>query len=208
MIRNSFNLRKLIIKLYFSPLGIIVHYITKLMALMGVKCIVYGYRKNKKFLMRTRIASTSIITGKRKLILNDNVWINHYSRVDASGGVVIGEGCQIGFGSCILSHSSHISIRLLGRIYMELPINERIGYIHKPTKIGEYTFIGGGSFIMPGVNIGKGCVIGVNSVITHDIPNYSVVVGSPGRIIGSTKEQDKPYEENDLVKSTYYEFHK
>lgn len=193
------------IKLYFSPLGIILHYITKLMAIIGHKCIVYGYRQNGKYLPRTRIASTAIITNKSNLLLGDNVWINHYSRIDASGGVTIGEGCQIGFGSCILSHSSHIAIRLMGKKYMEYPLEDRIGYIHKATKIGEYTFIGGGSYILPGVTIGKGCVVGVNSVVSHDIPDYSVVAGSPARIIGSTKDQDLPYLENSIVKSNYYE---
>lgn len=194
------------IKLYFSPIGILVHYITKLMALFGRRCIVYGYRQNGKYFPRTRIASTAIITDSKKLTLSDNVWINHYSRIDASGGVKIGRGCQIGFGSCILSHSSHIAIRLMGDRYMETPLEKRVGYIHKKTEIGAYTFIGGGSYIMPGVSIGKGCVIGVNSVVNHDIPDFAIAVGSPAKIIGSTKDTDYPFLDNEIVKQTYYEY--
>lgn len=49
--------------------------------------------------------------------------------------------------------------------------------------IDEGSFIGMGARIMPGVKIGKNCVIGANSVITKSIPDYSVVVGIPGKII-------------------------
>jgi len=196
---------KLKVKIYFSPFGVLLHYVTKICAFLGSKCIIYGYRQNGTYYLRTRIASTAIITDRKNLEISDNVWINHYSRIDASGGVLIGEGCQIGFGCCILSHSSHIALRLMGKKYMEYPLKERVGYIHGKTIIGEYSFIGGGSYILPGVKIGKGCVIGVNSVVTKDIPDFSVVVGSPAKIIGSTKEQDKPYLENDIVKTCYYD---
>ncbi len=192
------------IKLYFSPLGILLHYATKLCSLLGQKCIVYGYFQDGKYLKKTRIASTAIITDRKKLVLSDNVWINHYSRIDASGGVTIGKGCQIGFGCCILSHSSHIAIRLMGEKYMEYPLEQRIGYIHGLTMIGDYTFNGGGSYILPGVKIGKGCIIGVNSVVTKDIPDYSVVAGSPAKIIGDTRKQDAPFMDNELVQKTYY----
>lgn len=54
--------------------------------------------------------------------------------------------------------------------------------------VGEGTHIGAGTVVIPGVKIGKWCVIGAGSVIIKDIPDYSVVVGNPGRIIkASTK---------------------
>lgn len=186
-------------QLYFKfPIYLIAHYALKLLSILGGKVIVYGYRNTKtgKFLKMTRIASTAIITDIDNLEIADNVWVNHYSRIDASGGVSIGEGCQVGFGSCILSHSSNNAIRFMGLHYMASSIDERIGYIHKSVKIGAYTFIGGGSYILPGVTIGKGCVIGVNSVVNKDVPDYSIVVGSPARIIGSTKDFDNEYMKN------------
>ncbi|WP_302251407.1 DapH/DapD/GlmU-related protein [uncultured Alistipes sp.] len=151
------------------------------------------------------MASTVYYTHKERLHVEDNVWINHYVRIDATGGVSIGEGCQIGYGACILSHSSHNAIRLMGYKYMEYSFNERIGYILKPVKIGSYTFVGGGSYIMPGVTIGKGCVIGVNSVVTRDLPDYSVAVGSPARIIASTKDIDNKYLHSNTINLNYYE---
>lgn len=52
-----------------------------------------------------------------------------------------------------------------------------------PVRIGDETLIGMGAVIQPGVTIGKHCVIGANSVVTHNIPDYSVAVGAPARVI-------------------------
>ena len=56
------------------------------------------------------------------------------------------------------------------------------GSIH----IGYRSFIGYGVIIMPGVHIGKRCVIGAGAIVTKDIPDNSVAVGCPARVIGST----------------------
>lgn len=169
--------------------------------------MVYGYynKVHKKFYRGTRISSSAYITDPAKLDIGDNVWVNHNVRIDASGGVRIGDGCQIGYNSMILSHSSHMAIRLNGAEFIKMDIVDRVGYIHRPVDIGEYTFVGGGSAIMPGVRIGKGCVIGVNSVVTKDVPDYAIVAGAPAKIIGSTIDTDKKYFDNPIVKKYYYD---
>lgn len=53
----------------------------------------------------------------------------------------------------------------------------------KEVKIGNDCWIGGCALILPGVTIGDGCTIGAGSVVTHDIPPFSVAVGSPARVI-------------------------
>lgn len=52
-----------------------------------------------------------------------------------------------------------------------------------PVSIGDDCWIGGGAIIMPGVTIGKGCVIGAGALVTKDIPDYSVAVGNPAKVI-------------------------
>ncbi|KAK0386446.1 hypothetical protein NLU13_6282 [Sarocladium strictum] len=53
----------------------------------------------------------------------------------------------------------------------------------RPVTIGDDCWIGGNVTIMPGVKIGKGCTIGAGSVVTRDIPDFSVAVGSPAKVV-------------------------
>ena len=50
-------------------------------------------------------------------------------------------------------------------------------------EIGDNVFIGAESVVLPGVTIGSNVIIGANSTVTHDIPDNSVVAGSPARVI-------------------------
>lgn len=61
--------------------------------------------------------------------------------------------------------------------YMDQPLNSC------PVKIGEGTWIGEKAVILPGVIIGKKCVVGAASVVTKNIPDYSIAVGNPARVI-------------------------
>ena len=56
-----------------------------------------------------------------------------------------------------------------------------------PIRIGEGTWIGERCAILRGSNIGKKCTIGANSVVRGHIPDYSVAVGAPARVVGSTR---------------------
>ena len=52
-----------------------------------------------------------------------------------------------------------------------------------PIRIGSGCWLGGGVIVLPGVTIGDGCVIGAGSVVTKDIPENSLAVGNPCRVI-------------------------
>ena len=54
--------------------------------------------------------------------------------------------------------------------------------------VGKRSFIGARSIIMPGVTIGERCVIGAGSIVTSDIPDHCVAVGSPAKVIMSMEE--------------------
>lgn len=56
----------------------------------------------------------------------------------------------------------------------------------KGVEIGDYSFIGSGTIIMPGAKIGKGCIIGAGTVVRGEVPDFSIYIGSPGKIIGNS----------------------
>lgn len=68
-----------------------------------------------------------------------------------------------------------------------LPIKQQ-GYTLGITQLKRGCWLGINSVIMPGVTIGQNAVIGANSVVTKDVPDYSVYAGSPARLIKYTKE--------------------
>lgn len=53
----------------------------------------------------------------------------------------------------------------------------------RPVTIGDDCWIGGNTAIMPGVTIGKGCTVAAGSVVTRDVPDFSVAMGSPARVV-------------------------
>lgn len=193
--------------IYFSPLGRIISIAQNIIASFHKPFMVYGYydNKRKKYLSSVRISSTAVLMNKKNLFLGNNVWIWHNSIIDATGEVLIGEGVQIGANVGIFSHSSHMAIRLLGKKYIEIPRHERLGYITGKTEIGDYTFISSGSYVLAGVKIGKGCVIGSNTVVTKDIPDYSVVAGAPAKVIKSILEDDIKYFNHKIVQDNYFD---
>lgn len=66
-----------------------------------------------------------------------------------------------------------------------------------PIRIEDDVWIGANAVILPGVTIGKNTVIGAGSVVTHDIPENCVAVGSPCRVLRQIGEKDKEYYRKD-----------
>jgi acetyltransferase-like isoleucine patch superfamily enzyme len=63
------------------------------------------------------------------------------------------------------------------------------GLATAPVRIGRGTWVGERVSILRGANIGQFCTIGANSVVKGTIPDYSVAVGAPARVVGSTRAQ-------------------
>ena len=109
--------------------------------------------------------------------------------------VSIGDRCLIGRGSGIVGHFSitigndvwtghHVYITDQNHGYEDVtrPISQQ-SQPERPVVIGDGSWLGHGAVVLPGVTIGKHVVIGANSVVTKDIPDFSVAVGSPARVI-------------------------
>lgn len=109
--------------------------------------------------------------------------------------VSIGDRCLIGRGSGIVGHFSieigddvwtghhvYITDQNHGFDDPELPISRQLP-AERPVSIGPGSWLGHGSVILPGATIGRNVVIGANSVVTGLIPDFSIAVGAPARVI-------------------------
>ncbi len=135
----------------------------------------------------------------------DLVWVSHFAVLDATEGLAIGEGCHIGAWAGIYSHGAEYAIRLLGREFVHIHHSERKGYTTGSVAIGPYTFVGMQSLILPGVTVGKGCLITPGSIVNKDVPDYAVVAGRPARVVGSTIDMDSKKLEEFDCSETYYD---
>jgi acetyltransferase-like isoleucine patch superfamily enzyme len=109
--------------------------------------------------------------------------------------VVIGDRCLIGRGSSVIGHISieigddvwtghnvHITDMNHGYERLDLPIS-RQHQPEDPVRIGDGTWIGHNAVVLPGATIGRHVVVGAGSVVTGDLPDRSVAVGAPARVI-------------------------
>lgn len=69
----------------------------------------------------------------------------------------------------------------------DIPQVKPLGRI-KGVEIGDYSFIGTGTILMPGCKIGKGAIIAAGTVVRGEVPDFAIYAGSPGKIIGDSKE--------------------
>jgi acetyltransferase-like isoleucine patch superfamily enzyme len=123
------------------------------------------------------------------LSLGDHVYIGPFNYLEASGGLVIGEGVQITSHVTIVTHSSHRTQRLLGRRFVDSG-GERPGWIGGPVEIGPYSFIGPHSLIEANTRLGRGTLVCAGSFVRGDYPDFAVLEGRPARVVGDTRHAD------------------
>lgn len=91
--------------------------------------------------------------------------------------VSIGNNCVISKNVEFITHHG------VGTLLYNLKYFDKKIDIIEPINIGNNVYIGMGAYIMPGVTIGDNWIIGARSIVTKNIPDSSVVTGSPARII-------------------------
>lgn len=97
---------------------------------------------------------------------------------EINGQVTIGNNVMMG-PDVVIYTSGHRFDRT------DIPMCEQAMTEPKEVVIGDDVWLGRRVIIMPGVHIGKGCVIGAGAVVTKDIPEYSVAVGVPAKVVKS-----------------------
>ncbi|RLB01028.1 MAG: hypothetical protein DRG37_00970 [Deltaproteobacteria bacterium] len=113
---------------------------------------------------------------KITLRIGNRVSINSGTFINAHDYIEIGNGTLIG---------KNVLMADTGHDFKDpsVPVRENPIIIEGPIIIGEGCYIGFNTFIQPGVSIGKHVQIGTNSIITRDIPPYSVAAGNPARVL-------------------------
>ena len=97
---------------------------------------------------------------------------------EVNGLVTIGNNVMMG-PEVVIYSQSHKYDRI------DIPMCEQGFSEYKEVVIGDDVWIGRRAIIMPGVHIGKGCIIGAGAVVTKNIPDYSVAAGVPARVVKS-----------------------
>ena len=118
--------------------------------------------------------------------VGEGSWFAENVILYGAGGIRIGKFSGIGPGSMIFSSRDNYS-----REFAYLP---HIVHQFAEVVIGDYVRIFSNVVISPGVHIGEGAVIGAGSVVTRDIPPWTVTYGVPAKIVGSRTE-DLPISE-------------
>jgi acetyltransferase-like isoleucine patch superfamily enzyme len=111
-----------------------------------------------------------------RIRIGDGTRIAPYVHIGGAGLVEIGRECGIGSFSWVTDHDHDASDPRCSVV-----THKRI--VIAPTVIEDGVYIGERVAILRGVRIGRGSVIGTNSVVTHDIPPYAIAIGAPARVI-------------------------
>jgi acetyltransferase-like isoleucine patch superfamily enzyme len=158
-----------------------------------------------EFGARTVLDPPVDVRGASRIALGSQIWIGPgswlYAMPDEDGSdplLVLEDGVRIS-GGCVLSAVSSVRLGrdvLLARnvyvsdhshAYTDLsrPVREQGVAGVRAVSIGDGAWLGQGVVVCPGVSIGRGSVIGAGSVVLEDVPDYSVAVGAPARVVRS-----------------------
>lgn len=109
------------------------------------------------------------------LRIGDHVGIRPYCTISAAESVVIEDHVILSAFTTVLD-CDHIQVPGVDNVlYNRLETT--------PTRIGKGTWVGERTAILRGADIGRHCIIGANSVVRGEIPDYSVAVGAPARVV-------------------------
>ncbi|MGB0879638.1 MAG: acyltransferase [Polaribacter sp.] len=151
-----------------------------------------------------------VIINASKLILKQKTRIFPGSRFEVhsntKGSITVHENCSIGqnfhctaIGNLEIGKdtliTANVCITDIHHDYKELekPMVKQ-KYFHYKTTIGNNCFIGFGTVIQAGTILGKQCIVGSNSVVQGVFPDYSVIVGTPARIVKRYNFETKKWE--------------
>lgn len=149
--------------------------------------------------------SNLLVPAGASLAIGASCYVGRHVELGPSGAISIGDHASIQdrsilVGDVKLGRYCLLSLNVLmtsGRHYFDrwphLLIRDQDSQVSqdadlirdhsRPIIVGEDCWLGMNSVVMPGVKIGRGCIVGSNAVVTHDLPPYSVAIGAPARVV-------------------------
>lgn len=130
-----------------------------------------------------------------KIQIGDNCFMNFSSLIGAMDSVTIGDNVIIATNVRIFDNNNHPTSPAMrekmsqGDFYGDLWTWRYAE--HKPVVIGDNVWIGEYSTILKGVTIGKGSIVASHSVVTKDVPEYTIVAGNPAKVVKKLESVDK-----------------
>lgn len=141
---------------------------------VGGRAIAIGART--EIWPQARMEALNAQPGAVRIQIGDGVVIQPGIHIGAALSVRIGDGTMIASRVYITDHDHDF------RNPDEPAVTNR-RVIACPVDIGHHVWLGEGVMVLKGVTLGDHCVIGAGSVVTHDVPPYSVAVGVPARVV-------------------------
>lgn len=124
---------------------------------------------------KTWLAAMPLTGEKSKLIIEDGVHIGNLNHIYATQSIIIKK-------EVLTADKVYISDNLHGYEDINTSIIKQPIVQKKEVEIGEGSWLGENVCVI-GASIGKHCVVGANSVVTKDVPDYCVIVGAPAKIV-------------------------
>lgn len=143
----------------------------------------------------------------RKCQIGTRTVVESYSLINnAVGDLIIGSNSRIGVGNTVIGPvwigdyvqiGQHVLISGLNHKYEDVDITiAEQGIEVLPVKINNNVWIGANAVILAGITIGEHCVVGAGSVVTKDVPPFSVVVGNPAKVVKKWDAQQRKWIKN------------
>jgi acetyltransferase-like isoleucine patch superfamily enzyme len=136
----------------------------------------------------------SLIFDKENASINIGKRVFISASIIAAQNIEIGDDVLVSWGTTVVDHNSHsVSFSLRANDAVDW-LAEKKDWSHvkiAPVKISNKVWIGFNSIILKGVTIGEGAVIGAGSVVTKDVPAWTIVAGNPARVIREISENER-----------------
>ena len=140
-----------------------------------------------------RIEAFPVKNDNKKCIkIGNNVQINDYVHIGAVHSIILEDNVLLASKIYISDHNHGSYEGINNSNPNSIPIEREPGY--KPVLIKKNVWIGESVCILPGVTIGEGSIIGALSVVSRDIPDFTIAVGSPAKPIKKYNFDSKMWE--------------